>query len=62
MIVDDEKVIVGSANINDRSLNGGRDSEIAFVVRDNEQVQVMLDNTAVTVNKAAYTLRCKLFH
>ena len=29
MIVDDRVVIVGSANINDRSMNGNRDSEIA---------------------------------
>jgi phospholipase D1/2 len=32
MIVDDEKVILGSANINDRSLLGDRDSEIAILV------------------------------
>lgn len=30
MIVDDEYIIVGSANINERSLNGSRDSEIAM--------------------------------
>ena len=30
MIVDDEYVIVGSANINERSMNGARDSEIAI--------------------------------
>ncbi|KAJ1296842.1 hypothetical protein BS78_01G333200 [Paspalum vaginatum] len=30
MIVDDEYVIVGSANINQRSMDGGRDSEIAM--------------------------------
>nr|PNR33167.1 hypothetical protein PHYPA_025110 [Physcomitrium patens] len=30
MIVDDEYIIVGSANINERSLNGERDSEIAM--------------------------------
>lgn len=30
MIVDDEYIIVGSANINQRSLDGGRDSEIAM--------------------------------
>lgn len=30
MIVDDEFIIVGSANINERSLNGARDSEIAM--------------------------------
>lgn len=28
MIVDDEVVLIGSANINDRSLLGNRDSEI----------------------------------
>eukprot|EP00249_Psilotum_nudum_P022879 c28674_g1_i1 orf=191-2614(+) len=30
MIVDDEYIIVGSANINQRSMDGGRDSEIAI--------------------------------
>jgi len=34
MIVDDEIVLMGSANINDRSLLGNRDSEIAIVVQD----------------------------
>lgn len=32
MIVDDEIVLMGSANINDRSLLGNRDSELAIVV------------------------------
>ena len=30
MIVDDEYVILGTANINERSLDGSRDSEIAM--------------------------------
>lgn len=30
MIVDDEYVILGSANINQRSLDGSRDTEIAM--------------------------------
>lgn len=30
MLVDDEYIIVGSANINERSMNGARDSEIAM--------------------------------
>ena len=30
MIVDDECLILGSANINERSLDGSRDSEIAM--------------------------------
>ena len=32
MIVDDDKCIIGSANINDRSMNGSRDSEIAVKI------------------------------
>lgn len=41
MIVDDMTVIMGSANINDRSQRGDRDSEIALVVEDNARVQGM---------------------
>ena len=32
MIIDDEIALVGSANINDRSLLGSRDSEIAVII------------------------------
>ena len=39
MIVDDRKVILGSANINDRSLLGKRDSEIAIVVEENKLIE-----------------------
>ncbi len=31
IIVDDKKILIGSANINDRSLLGSRDSELAIV-------------------------------
>ena len=34
MIVDDKKVILGSANINDRSMLGTRDSELAVLIED----------------------------
>ena len=34
MIVDDERAIIGSANINDRSLLGSRDSELACVIEE----------------------------
>ena len=34
MIVDDTKVIIGSANINDRSMNGDRDSEVCQLFID----------------------------
>ena len=38
MIVDDEIALIGSANINDRSLMGKRDSEIAMVIHDEIKV------------------------
>jgi phospholipase D1/2 len=34
LIVDDDAALIGSANINDRSQIGVRDSEIALVVED----------------------------
>jgi len=34
MIIDDKYVLIGSANINDRSMLGSRDSEIAIVTED----------------------------
>ena len=34
MIVDDRVALVGSANINDRSLVGDRDSEVAVLIAD----------------------------
>lgn len=36
MIVDDKRCIIGSANINDRSLLGTRDSELACVIEENQ--------------------------
>ena len=36
MVVDDRYALVGSANINDRSLDGDRDSEMAVLVTDTE--------------------------
>ena len=36
MIVDDEKAIIGSANINDRSMQGSRDSEVAVKIYKSE--------------------------
>ncbi len=38
MIVDDRVALIGSANINDRSLMGDRDSEIAIIVEDSEEI------------------------
>ena len=38
MIIDDKIVICGSANINDRSLLGDRDSEIAVATKGTDEI------------------------
>jgi phospholipase D1/2 len=43
LIADDRVAILGSANINDRSQLGNRDSELAVTIRDDEQLNVKLD-------------------
>lgn len=47
MIVDDRYVLVGSANINDRSLQGDRDSELAVLISDTAHSYTDLDGTGV---------------
>lgn len=42
MIVDDRSAIVGSANLNDRSLLGSRDSEVCVVLKDTNTSEVAL--------------------
>ena len=39
MVVDDRIVIIGSANINERSQRGDRDSELACILRDTDMIQ-----------------------
>ena len=43
MIVDDRVALIGSANINDRSLKGSRDSELAVVVEDMRFGEIEID-------------------
>lgn len=43
LIADDRVAIIGSANINDRSQLGGRDSELAVVVSGSEPTSALLD-------------------
>lgn len=61
MIVDDETVIVGSANINDRSMKGKRDSEVCVVANDKRMVSGWMNGKLVEVKKAAHELRAKLW-
>jgi phospholipase D1/2 len=43
IIVDDQKAIIGSANINDRSMRGTRDSEIAVLVTNGAQTKSIIN-------------------
>lgn len=62
LIADDRVAILGSANINDRSLLGPRDSELAVIVRDSTPVAVKLDGQCPQqVSKAVHELRVALW-
>ncbi|VIO94868.1 Phospholipase d protein 1, putative [Brugia malayi] len=57
MIVDDRYVIIGSANINDRSQVGNRDSEVCILVKDYENVSSRMDGKPYDAGKFAFSLR-----
>ncbi|KAJ7760900.1 phospholipase D/nuclease [Mycena maculata] len=61
MIVDDKRVIMGSANLNDRSQKGNGDSEIALVVEDHDMVSSRMDGEPYEAARFATTLRRKIF-
>lgn len=61
MIVDDQKVIIGSANLNDRSLKGDGDSEIAVVIEDTDIIESQMDGKPYQAARFAATLRRQLF-
>jgi phospholipase D1/2 len=61
MLVDDNVALVGSANINDRSLLGHRDSELATVIEDRTKVKVRFDGQDHSVSECVHELRVKCF-
>lgn len=61
MIVDDQRLIIGSANINDRSMLGTRDSEIAALIEDDHKVQSIIGGAPCKVGKFPYEFRKELF-
>nr|XP_060622649.1 phospholipase D1-like [Anolis sagrei ordinatus] len=61
MIVDDNTVIIGSANINDRSMLGKRDSEMAVVVQDTDTVPSVMDGEDYKAGRFAQSLRLQCF-
>lgn len=60
MIVDDRAAIIGSANINERSMRGIRDSEVAAVIRDNEMIDTFMNGEPYKVGRFPHTLRLRL--
>ncbi|KAF9979021.1 Phospholipase D1 [Actinomortierella ambigua] len=60
MIVDDRVAIIGSANINERSMLGNRDSEVAAIVRDQDYIQSTMNGEPYKVARFAHTLRMNL--
>ena len=61
-IFDDKFAVIGSANINDRSLLGLRDSEVALVVEDSDEINVELfDGNKILVGRKIQELRIRLW-
>ncbi|KAN0009210.1 hypothetical protein ACTFIU_006483 [Dictyostelium citrinum] len=62
MIVDDRTIIVGSANINDRSLIGERDSELAFIIRDEiDTIQTKMNGQDYIASRLVFNFRLRLW-
>lgn len=60
MVVDDRLAIIGSANINERSMRGDRDSELACVVRDEDMLSSTMAGAPYKVGRFPHTLRMRL--
>ncbi|XP_020822230.1 phospholipase D2 isoform X1 [Phascolarctos cinereus] len=61
LIADDRTVIIGSANINDRSLLGKRDSELAMLIEDTEMEPSLMDGEEYQAGRFALSLRKHCF-
>ncbi|KAI1358289.1 phospholipase D [Xylaria arbuscula] len=60
IIVDDRVALIGSANINERSMLGNRDSETAAIVRDADMMWSTMAGEPYRVGRFAHTLRMRL--
>ncbi|KAM9035960.1 phospholipase D1 isoform X2 [Sarcophilus harrisii] len=61
LIADDNTVIIGSANINDRSMLGKRDSEMAVIVQDTETIPSVMNGEKYQAGRFAQGLRLQCF-
>ncbi len=64
IIVDDQAAVIGSANINDRSMVGNHDSEVAYLIRDTDEFEEIREGSGnrgkVKVGKFCRQLRDQL--
>ena len=60
MIVDDRKVIIGSANINDRSMLGQRDSEFCVLISERLRKDFKMDGKKTLSANFAHSFRSNL--
>jgi len=60
MIVDDTLTIIGSANINDRSMLGDRDSEVNVIIEDKVMIDGTMDGKPFPVGEFSHKLRTHL--
>lgn len=61
LIADDRVVIMGSANLNDRSQCGDRDSEIAMLTEDKDMIPSRMNGEPYQASRFAATLRRQLW-
>ena len=61
MIIDDKIVFCSSANVNDRSMEGDRDSEIGVRIQGDETVDITMGGLKYKGTKIAHDLRVKTF-
>uniref|UniRef100_A0AAR2KJP8 Phospholipase n=1 Tax=Pygocentrus nattereri TaxID=42514 RepID=A0AAR2KJP8_PYGNA len=61
IIADDNTVIIGSANINDRSMLGKRDSEVAVIYEDTETETSIMDGQEYQAGRFGLHLRLECF-
>ncbi|KAK7925557.1 hypothetical protein WMY93_007867 [Mugilogobius chulae] len=61
LIADDRCYIIGSANINDRSMLGSRDSELAVFVEDEERVPSVMNGQEYEAGPVTLALRKECF-
>eukprot|EP01062_Namystynia_karyoxenos_P026878 TRINITY_DN20755_c0_g1_i1.p1 TRINITY_DN20755_c0_g1~~TRINITY_DN20755_c0_g1_i1.p1 ORF type:complete len:1388 (+),score=466.82 TRINITY_DN20755_c0_g1_i1:105-4166(+) len=60
LIVDDKIMICGSANLNDRSLLGRRDSELCIMCSDDDQVEIEMAGRKVLTGRLPHESRVRL--